>query len=150
MRWHEFEQAAPNISRIGKRLLYNPNRGEVGILATVDGSGRPCVAPVCPIFCEEGIYLSAGSHTPKVRHLESNGLYALHALVGADDLEFQIAGTVRRVESSVEHDAVVSAIPFPSYDASDPIYELSIERALSVTWPEPSTRGNKETWSESH
>ena len=98
-----------------------------------------------PIFCGEGIYLSAGSHTPKVRHLESNGRYALHALVGADDLEFQIAGTVRRVESSVEHDAVVSAISFPSYDASDPIYELLIERALSVTWPEPSTRGNKET-----
>ena len=97
-----------------------------------------------PIFCEEGIYLSVGSHTPKVRHLESNRRYALHAIVGADDLEFQIAGTARRVDSGAEHDAVVSAIPFPSYDASDPIYELLIQRALSVTWSEPGTRGNKE------
>jgi len=148
VRWHDFEKAAPNISRIGKRLLYSPNTGEVAILATVDGTGRPFVAPVCPIFCEEGVYLLAGSHTPKVRHLERNGLYALHALVGGDDLEFQIAGTVRRVESGAEHDAVVSAIPFPSYDANDPIYELLIERALCVTWPERSTRGNKEAWSE--
>ena len=150
MRWHDFEKVAPDISRIGKRLLYNPERGEVGILATVDATGRPRVAPVTPIFCGEGIYVLAGSHTPKVQHLENNGLYALHALVGADDLEFQIAGTSRRVESNAEHDAVVSAIPFPSYDASDPIYELLIERALSVTWPEPGTRGNKEAWSESH
>ena len=150
MRWHGFEKVAPNISRVGKRLLYSPERGEVGILATVDANGRPRVAPVTPIFCGEGIYVLAGAHTPKVQHLEHNGLYALHALVGADDLEFQIAGTVRRIESTAEHDAVVSAIPFPSYDASDPIYELSIERALSVTWPEPGTRGNKETWSESH
>ena len=150
MRWHDFERAAPNISRIGKQLLYSPERGEVAILATVDGTGKPHVVPVSPIFCGEGIYLSAGSHTPKVRHLESNGRYALHALVGADDLEFQIAGTVRRLDSTAEHDAVVSAIPFPSYDANDPIYELLIERALSVTWPEPSTRGIKEAWSEGH
>lgn len=26
MRWHEFEDAAPNISRIGKGLLYSPDR----------------------------------------------------------------------------------------------------------------------------
>ena len=72
----------------------------------------------------------------------------MHALVGADDLEFQISGNARYVESDDEHKIVVSAIPFPSYDADDPIYELLIDRALVVTWPERSTRGNKMVWSD--
>ena len=145
LSWPEFERAAADIAAIGKGLLYHADRGEVGILATVDSAGRPRVAPVAPIFCAAGLYLSVGAHTPKFAHLEHDQRYALHALVGADDLEFQIGGVVRRVEAADERDAVVAAIPFPSYDANDPIYELLIERALSVTWPQPGT-SEKKTW----
>ena len=141
--WKEFEAAAPAIAGVGKRLLYHPERGEVGILASVDAHGRPRVAPVCPIFCNEGVYLSVGAHTPKARHLKENGAYALHALVGADDLEFQMSGSARLVEEASEHREVVAAIPFPSFDASDPMFELLIDRALVVTWPERTTRGEK-------
>jgi len=144
--WDEFERDAPAIAQVGRSLLYHPERGEVGILATVDATGRPRVAPVCPIFCAPGIYLSVGAHTPKLKHLDRNGRYALHALLGAEDLEFQISGTARRVDSRVEHDRVVAAIPFPSFDATDPIFELLIDRALAVTWPERTTRGHKQTW----
>ena len=148
MNWHDFEKAAPDIAQIGKNFLYKPDRGEVAIFATVDLTGRPRVAPVSPIFSAQGVYVSVGAHTPKRSHLERNGLYAMHALVGVDDLEFQISGNARYVESDVEHKTVVSAIPFPSYDADDPIYELLIDRALVVTWPERSTRGNKMVWSD--
>lgn len=146
VRWRAFESAAPDLARVGKALLYRPDRGEVAILATVDHAGHPRVAPVSPIFSGDGIYLSVGAHTPKVRHLHENGRYALHALVGADDLEFQIAGVARLVTDSAEHERVVAAIPFPSYDAEDPIVELTIERALVVTWPEQGTRGQKQPW----
>jgi uncharacterized pyridoxamine 5'-phosphate oxidase family protein len=148
MRWDDFEKAAPEIALTGKSLLYRPDRGEVAIMATVDGNGKPRVAPVAPIFCEGGVYLSVGSHTPKVHHLRNNGWYAMHAMVGADDLEFQMAGTVCKVESPTERNAVVSAIPFPSYDANDPIFELLVERALMVTWPQRSTHGKKTVWSK--
>ena len=75
-----------------------------------------------------------------------HGGYALHALDGADDEEFQISGRARRVEDAREHDAVVAAIPFPAYDAEDPIFELLIERSLAVTWPRPGT-SVKRAWS---
>jgi len=104
------------------------------------------VAPVTPIFCPPGIYLSVGAHTPKLGHLEVNGRYALHGLVGADDLEFQISGPVRRVDDAAEREAVIAAIPFPHYNTADPIYELLIERALLVTWPVPGERGHKQPW----
>ena len=77
--------------------------------------------------------------------LENNGSYALHALLGADDLEFQTAGTVRVVEAKGERSEVISAIPFPSFDATDPIFELLVARALTVIWPEPGMK-KKHAW----
>lgn len=50
--------------------------------------------------------------------------------------------------NGAEHDRVVAAIPFPSFNASDPIFELLLERALTVTWTKPATRGRKSTWVE--
>lgn len=137
MRWAEFEAATPEIAAVGKRLLYAPDHGEVGLLATVDAAGAPRLAPVCPIFRDPGIYLLVGKGTPKRRHLDAAGTYAMHALVGADDEEFQFSGNVRLVTQATERDAVIEAIPFSAYDATDPIYELLIERALNVTWSTP-------------
>lgn len=54
VNWQNFEKAASEIARVGKDLLYRPDRGEVGILATVD-AGMPRVAPVSPIFSGAGI-----------------------------------------------------------------------------------------------
>lgn len=144
--WRDFENAAADLAAVGRSLLFHPHRGEVGILATIDGRGRPRVAPVCPIFCGDGIYLSVGAHTPKLRDLDRTGTYALHAQVGADDLEFQIGGTARRVQAADERAAVIAAIPFPSFDPADPIFELRVERALAVSWPERSTKGRRQSW----
>ena len=140
LQWSDFKRAAPDIAAIGERLLHNPDAGEVAILATVDHLGRPWVAPFCPVFADRGMYLLAAAETPKVRHLAANSAYALHAMVGTDDLEFQVAGTTRLVRSDEERQAVIAAVPFPSFDANDPIFELQIGRALSVSWPQPGRR----------
>lgn len=145
LRWSEFRDAAPDIASVGEQLLFNPDHGEVAILATVDEGGRPSVAPFCPIFTEFGMYILAGARTPKVRHLSSNGRYALHALVGADDTEFQMSGAVRTVEATDETRTVLAAIPFPSFDASDPVFEFLVDRALAVTWPAPGSP-RKSSW----
>lgn len=140
LSWPQFKIASPEISALGEQLLYNPNAGEVAILATVDSVNRPWVAPFCPIFTDSGLYLLAAAHTPKAHHLQKNSAYSLHALLGADDLEFQVAGTARTVSSDEERSEVIAAIPLPSFDASDPIFELQIARALTVTWPEPGKK----------
>ena len=144
-RWSQFEQAAPGIAGAGRALLYHPERGEVAILATVDAAGQPWVAPICPIFAGDGIYVLAGAATPKAAHLSANGRYALHAMVGADDTEFQIRGAARQVQDEEERRRIIDAITFDSFDSGDPIYEFLIDRALAVTWPEPGV-AKKRVW----
>lgn len=137
LSWSDFRQAAPEIAAIGSRLLHHPDHGEVAILATTGRSGAPRVAPVCPVFTEQGMYILASAATPKVAQFRRDPRYALHAQVGADDLEFQVSGRVRVVDSTAERSEVLAAVPFESFDPEDPIFELLIDRALTVTWPSP-------------
>jgi hypothetical protein len=102
----------------------------------VDESGRACASPVCPIFAGEGIYLLVVKTTPKNSHLRENNSYTLHAQVGADDLEFQISGVAREVIRETEREMVIKSIPFSSFNDSDPIFELLISHALTVSWSE--------------
>ena len=139
LRWSEFYRAAPDIAAMGRRLLYRPDRGEVAILATVDRRGAPRVAPVCPVFNEAGLYVLASAGTPKVPQLTRDPRYALHAQVGADDLEFQIAGRARLLTSAAERAEVLDAVPFDSFDPEDPIFELLIRSGIAVTWPAPDS-----------
>jgi len=144
--WAEFEQAAPEIAAVGRALLYRADSGEVGLLATVDANDRPRMAPVCPIFTGTGVFLLVGARTPKCRHLFENGRYALHASVGTEDEEFQIRGHALPVEADPNRSAVIEAIPFPSFDPKDPVFELRIEWGLAVTWPTPG-HPLKRSWS---
>lgn len=136
LNWSAFAQAAPEIAALGKQKLFSETNGEVAILATVDQHGRPWLAPVCPIFAADGLYLLISQGSPKVHHLRHSSHFALHALVDADDAEFQIAGIVTEVMGDARAQ-VISAIPFPSFDPDDPIFECRINRALKVTWPDP-------------
>lgn len=139
LRWSEFYRAAPDIAAMGRRLLYRPDRGEVAILATVDRRGAPRVAPVCPVFAGTGLYVLASAGTPKIPQLQRDPRFALHAQVDADDLEFQIAGRVRLLDSATERAKVLDAVPFDSFDPDDPIFELLIGSALAVSWPAPDS-----------
>jgi hypothetical protein len=145
VRWKAFAAAAPSIAETGRRHLYRPDQGEVGLLATVDARGNPRIAPVCPIFTVDGVFLSIAAHTPKWGHLEQHGGYALHAQVGAEDEEFQISGKARRVTDARELQSVIAAIPFPSHNENDPVFELLIAHALAVTWP-TANEPNKRAW----
>lgn len=148
VRWSEFAAEAPELAEIGRGLLWRADQGIAAILAT-ESPGGPHVAPVCPIFAAVGgqtdLYLLVGADTPKHRDLRRGGRYALHAPVGADDLEFQIGGRAELVGSAELRAVVLGAISFPSFDPADPIYELLIERALSVSWALPGAP-RKQVW----
>ena len=143
--WESFQAQAPQIAAIGRQLLHNPNQGEVGLLATVTPTGLARIAPVCPIFSSPGIYLLVGRHTPKLKDLNANGHYALHAMVGADDLEFQVSGPALAIVDVETRRRVLADVPFPDCDPEDPIFELHITQAIAVTWPEPG-RSSKSVW----
>lgn len=149
LTWSEFQKAAPELAAVGERLLHPSVGAAVGLLATADRTARPGVAPVCPIFAGSGVFVLVVSKTPKRRDLAENPRFALHAMVGPSDEEFRISGTARLVDIPSERAAVIEAIRFPSYDATDPIFELLVERALAVTWPAPG-ESLKRAWPGAH
>lgn len=147
--WAEFERHAPDFAAAGRRLFMGSDGVAIAFLATASSSGAPNLAPVCPIFCGDHLFLSAASASPKVRNLRSNPRFALHAFLGSNDEEFQIIGLTTEVVDSSERSQVHDAIPFPSYQADDPIFQLSIERALWVYWEragQPDTKAIRKRW----
>jgi hypothetical protein len=147
--WAEFERAAPELGAAGRRRLVGSDGVAIGFFASVSARARPRLSPVCPIFCRDDLYLSAGAHTPKVADLRATRDYVLHAFLGANDEEFQIAGAVTEVDEEAERAAVHAAIPFGAFKRTDPIFRLGVERALWVYWEnvgKPDTKAIRRHW----
>ena len=148
--WASFERDAPEFGSAGRRLLVGADGVAIAFLATVGRDGSPHLSPVCPIFSGENLYLSAGGRTPKAADLRDSGGYVLHGFLGADDEEFQIAGRAVYVSDAAEREQVHRAIAFGSFDVTDPIFLLSIDRALWVYWErvgQPGTKAIRRRWS---
>lgn len=144
-----FAAAAPDLAAAARRLLVGADGVAIGFLATVGAAGRPHLGPVCPVFCGDDLFVVATAKTPKVSDLRSNGAFVLHAFLGANDEELQLAGTAEEVEDVAARAAVHEAIPFASFIRSDPIFRLRVERALQVFWErvgEPDTRPVRRRW----
>ncbi len=147
MNWGDFEREVPDFARAGVWLMTQPDGVAIAFLATIHR--RLHVAPVCPIFCGAGVYLSVGRSTPKRGDLDHDGRYVLHAFLGANDEEFRVAGRARRIEGSSERGRVLSAIRFAAFDRSDPIYLLDIESAMWGYWENaghPEARPIRKHW----
>ncbi|MGH0035743.1 MAG: pyridoxamine 5'-phosphate oxidase family protein [Myxococcota bacterium] len=148
-RWAEFEASAPELGATGRRLLVGRDGVAIGFLASAAPGGPPHLSPVCPIFCDRDLYLSAGRPTPKARDLREGGGYVLHAFLGENDEEFQVAGSASEVDDLAERRSVHEAIPFAAFDREDPVFRLSVERALWVHWErvgQPDTRPVRRRW----
>ncbi|MDJ0785532.1 MAG: pyridoxamine 5'-phosphate oxidase family protein [Myxococcota bacterium] len=147
-----FERDAPEFAAAARRLMIGDDGIAIAFLATVSGGGEPHLGPVCPIFGEAALYLSAGKRTPKVRDLRDSGRYVLHAFLAANDEELQLAGAAQEVADADERAAAQAAIPFPAFDATDPIFRFDFERALWVYWErvgQPDTKAVRRRWVES-
>lgn len=144
-----FERESPELAAAARRLLVGADGVAIGFLATASADATPHLAPVCPIFCGEAVYLCAAAHSPKVADLRASRRFVLHAFLGRDDEELQLAGEVTEVTGEAERGAVHEAIPFGSFDRSDPIFRLGLARALRVHWErpgEPGARARRERW----
>jgi hypothetical protein len=129
-----FEAAAPDFAAAARRLLVGADGVAIGLLATASAGGRPHLAPVCPVFCDDELHVVATARSPKTADLRATGVYVLHAFLGAHDEELQLAGRAVEVREASERAAVHAAIPFAAFERSDPIFRLGIERALWVYW----------------
>jgi len=148
MRWGDFEHAAAEIAAAGRRLLTGPDGVAIGFLATV-GDGSVHISPVCPIFCRSSLFLIAVEGSPKTSDLRIRGAYALHAFLGQNDEEFQIAGRAAEIVDAEERADVHGSVRFAAFNRSDPIFALDVDRALWVYWErvgQPDTKAVRRRW----
>jgi len=147
--WADFEAAMPEMAAAGRALLYQFGPG-LAFLATVRKDGGPRVHPICPVIVDGGLYAFIGT-SPKRADLLRDGRYALHTFPPEKvDDEFYVTGRASHVT-----DAALRAHVYEVYTAQgtttgeeDPLFELSIERALHAayksrgpgSWPPTYTR----------
>jgi hypothetical protein len=141
LSWAEFARAAPDFAAAGMRLLVQGDGVAIGFLASV-GAGLH-LAPVCPIFCVDAVYVSVGRRTPKRRDLDADGRFVLHALLGRNDEEFRIDGRASIVSAERVRAAVHAAIRFGAFDRADPIYRLDIGAAMWGFWENVGRPGTR-------
>ena len=145
--WREFATLAPDFAAAGERLLTQESNVAIGFLAT---AGRHLhLAPVCPIFCGAGMYLSVGRTTPKRRDLEQDGRFVLHAFLAANDEEFRVGGRAVLIDAAHERDQVHAAIKFGAFDRDAPIFRLGIDSSMWGYWEnvgKPGTRPVRRIW----
>ena len=125
--WGEFAAAAPDIAASGRALLYRTGHGEA-LLVTVRSNHPPQAHPISVGVVNGGLYAFI-LPSPKLRDLEQDGRYALHAHFDpAVPHEFLIRGRVRPVD-----DQVTRAILAADWDWSvgnAPVFEFLVEDAL--------------------
>jgi hypothetical protein len=139
--WRELARAAPDFAAAGERLLIKDNGVAIGFLATVHRALH--LAPVCPIFCDGGVYLSVGATTPKRRDLDRDGRYVLHAFLAANDEEFRVTGRAALVAAEADRLRVQNAIRFGAFGRDDPIYRLDIENVMWGFWENAGLPGTR-------
>jgi len=144
-----FEAAAPELGAAARRLFIGADGVAIGFLATVSERGRPHLAPVCPVFCRDELFVVAAAHSPRTAALRAQGAFVLHAFLGQSDEEFQLAGQAVEIVAADERAAVHAAVPFASFQRTDPIFRLDVERALWVYWEragQPDTKAVRRRW----
>jgi Pyridoxamine 5'-phosphate oxidase len=147
--WKEFAAAAPGLADVGGTLL---NQFGVGLafLATVRPDGAPRLHPVCPVLCEERLFVLITPDSPKRYDLARDGRYALQTFpqpkAGSD--EFYVAGIARQIDDAATRDAVVKACRHQAA-AAEVLFELTIDRVMHTRWEHaltPQMRSLHETW----
>jgi hypothetical protein len=135
--WGEFAAAAPDVAANGRALLYRTGHGEA-LLVTVRGDGLPQAHPISVGVVHDGLY-AFFLPSPKLRDLESDGRYALHAHFDpAVPHEFLIRGRVRPVDDrtranlAADWDWSVGDAPAFEFLVEDALYG---GRAIADDWP---------------
>ena len=137
--WDDFERAAPDIARAGRRLLEEADgRPAVAFLATVGDDGRPRMHPFIPAIVDGALWAFV-TPSPKQGDLDRAGLYAIHSTLGPADESFFLSGTARRVDDAARRAAVATRMPYNDDVDDHACFEFGVDRVLWTTWTTPTT-----------
>ena len=142
--WNEFEEAAPSMAAIGRRMIFEFDVG-LGFLATVGRDGAPRVHPIAPTL-HDGRLFALIVPGPKLADLRRDGRFAFHSETfppPREDDGFYITGRV----AELHDEALIATIgaqylaersvteKWPGFD-DQVFFELLVDRALlTLTQP---------------
>lgn len=127
--WNAFALAEPEMAEKGLALLEQRGAGE-GFFATVAANGTPRIHVLNVGIRDGRLLVFVQGHSAKLRDLEANPRYALHAHQDPDrPHEFLVRGEVRLVTDASVREAAAADWYF-TVSESYPLYELLIEHAL--------------------
>jgi hypothetical protein len=139
MTWSEFETAASEIARSGKRLLEeSPGVPGVAFLATVGADGRPRMHPFVPAIVNGGLWAFVIT-SPKERDLDRDGWYSIHSMLGPKDESFLVGGSAIRIDAEADRTRIAARMPYSDIDERHLLYEFGIDRALWTVWETPTS-----------
>jgi hypothetical protein len=132
--WHAFATAVPELARAGRALI---DQFQVGLafLATIRKDGGPRLHPVCPVFCEDRLFVLITPTSPKHDDLLRDGRYALQSFPQpkAGSEEFYLTGTAMLVDDPAGRAAILRDARHAAKE-SETAFELWIERVMHTTW----------------
>src|SRR6184192_1058619 len=131
MLWGEFEAAAPEVAKPGRKRLED---SRVALLGTLRRDGSPRISPIEPVFAGSHLLLGVMTRSAKASDLLRDPRCVLHSAISdpdAAELELKLYG---RVEEAVDE---ARAIPPDAWWSSRPredarVYSLRIEQAALV------------------
>jgi hypothetical protein len=97
MRWHEFEQAAPEIAGAGAQRFQQTHLALIGTLCL---NGWPRISPIEPVFINGDLILGMIWQSKKALDLLRDSRCVLHSVVtdpDANEGEFKLRGRAIRV-----------------------------------------------------
>jgi hypothetical protein len=141
--WGDFARAEPELAADGRRLLTQFGLG-LGFLATIGADGRPRLHPINPACAPEELYVFI-TPGPKLRDLERNGAFALHAFLPDEvEEEFMVSGFAEPAPD--ERATAIESYHMPRVPDDHVLFRLRFDRALHAKyrhrgdWPPTYTR----------
>ncbi len=135
MSWRVFEEASPELARLGYEKL---NR-KIAYLATLKKDGSPRLHPVTPFIANGMLFIFTEPSSPKIQDLSRDGRYALHCTVGGEGplIEVLVSGeavviSTPRVREQQAESIAAPPVVIDSYV----LFEFQVKRVLVVEYDE--------------
>ena len=146
MIWREFEEAAPQIARLGKERL---DHARVALLGTIRADGSPRISPVEPYLTRSHLLFGAMSRSTKTRDLLRDPRCVLHSAISSPDSgegEFKLYGRAVQADSDVRAECRAGWWATHPADAAT-VFSLHIDEATYISWDLQHGNTTVRTWS---
>jgi hypothetical protein len=152
VRWHEFEQQARRLAKLGRGLLGDPG---VVLVITIRTDGSPRLSPVEPLFWNGDLWLSMGWGTRKAADLHRDARVLVHSIVTSRDGtggEYKLRGSAIAEPDSHVHEQyaaeVVARLGWEPEPGRFHLFRVDVADVTYIRWDDATNDQYVTRWPE--